>query len=62
VNIVTADTFQLTHSDKVPFKCSFDIGDRVNSPLGKGRIVTLDKVTGNCTIELFPRVNLLDFS
>ena len=59
---ITATTFQLTHVDKSPFKCTFDIGDEVYHPLGKGRIVNLNKETGDCKIKLFSGVNCLDFA
>jgi hypothetical protein len=49
--LITATTFQLTHVNTVPFKCTFDIGDEVNSPCGKGVIIKLNKETGDC--ELF---------
>ena len=48
--IISATTFQLTPLRKGSF--SFAIGNRVESPVGKGVIVELDKVTGNCKVKL----------
>ena len=49
--IYTATTFQLQHKHKKPFKCTYDIGDEVITPLGNGRIVELNKETGSCRIR-----------
>ena len=51
-SIVTATTFQLTHSDPKHPSCILRVGDKVNSPLGKAIIVWLDEETGNCKIKL----------
>jgi len=51
-NEITATTFQLKHSDKIPLKCNYDVGDKVETPLGKGKITWLDKVTGDVKILL----------
>ena len=48
--IISATTFQLTHLRKGSFK--FAVGNRVESPVGKGKIIELDEATGKCKIEL----------
>lgn len=53
--IISATTFQLTHADPYIAKFSFHLGDIVNSPLGKGKIVILDEATGRCNIKLIKK-------
>jgi len=49
---ITATTFQLTHTRNAPVKCTFDVGDKVISPLGIGTLIELNKETGDCIVEL----------
>jgi len=46
---ITATTFQLTHVMPT-HKCTYDVGDKVVSSLGKGIITQLNKETGNCKV------------
>jgi len=48
--IISATTFQLTQLRKGSF--NFKVGNRVESPVGKGIIVELDETTGNCRVKL----------
>ena len=59
IGTISATTFQLKHTSIDPnkFKCTFDIGDEVESPLGMGNITWLDKETGECRIKLIQGVS-----
>ena len=46
----TATTFQLSHDPDfpVPTRCTYAVGDKVITPMGKGEITWLNEETGKC--------------